>query len=189
TANYITSADLPPIQSPLTFENGLREDGGVVKMGLDVSTLGTTNEGLLTEPTVLALGDVLSSNYVAAVLQEVAGNRFFTLSGVLDSDVNGTIGIGVNNVDNQVSIELIKRYSGASQSLTFGYDDYISITDTKNSKGLQYISDYSVNGTLDPRWIPDWGAVTNYVDANVPPTLTFENGLHEDGGIVKLGLD
>src|SRR5690606_14490157 len=37
----------------LTFENGLREDNGVVKLGLDLNTYGTTDDGILTEDLYL----------------------------------------------------------------------------------------------------------------------------------------
>lgn len=37
--------------------------------------------------------------------------------------------------------------------------NYAIFKDAINSKGLQYEDDYSAVGTLDDRWIPDWGAV------------------------------
>src|SRR5690606_20048681 len=59
--SYVTKmmldAAIPPAY---TFENGLREDSGVVKLGLDLTTVGTTNEGLLTESTYLVYGDILN---------------------------------------------------------------------------------------------------------------------------------
>jgi len=40
--------------SSYAFENGLREDEGTVKIGLDAPTIGTTNKGAITEDTFLA---------------------------------------------------------------------------------------------------------------------------------------
>lgn len=177
-AGYITAADLP---IPLTFENGLREDSGVVKLGLDLTTVGTTNEGLLTESTYLVYGDIL--------------NDFSSLQFQTGLDSNPSVILSARNSLHQFSIGIdgeklaIEKgdiSTSSFQSIRFSTNNFITISDGINNKGLQYNADYSAVGALDPRWIPDWGAVTDYVADNA---LTFENGLREDGGVVKLGLD
>src|SRR5690606_32190111 len=69
-AQYITAADLPPIPSPLTFENGLREDGGVVKLGLDV--VGGVSGALTEDTTVLVNGD-LAGESLSFIISKPAG--------------------------------------------------------------------------------------------------------------------
>jgi hypothetical protein len=67
----------------------------------------------------------------------------------------------------------------------------IILTDSLNLKGLVYASDYSANGTLDPRWIPDWGAVTSAITgaSHDPVTLgTPANGLSLVGQVLSIGL-
>ena len=43
----------------------------------------------------------------------------------------------------------------------------MDVKDNANSKGLIYDADYSTNGKLDNRWIPDWGAVKSYVTTSI----------------------
>ena len=61
----------------------------------------------------------------------------------------------------------------------------IPVTDSVSYKGMRYAADYSVVGKLDPRWIPDWNAVTTAIsDASVGAGL----GLSIDGdGNIQLG--
>lgn len=59
---------------------------------------------------------------------------------------------------------------GGEQKVTFGGSFGIGgtgmlVSDTANSKGFQYVSDFSAVGTLDPRWVPDYGAVTAAISA------------------------
>src|SRR5690606_5025789 len=74
----------------------------------------------------------------------------------------------------KLAIEKGDISTSSFQSIHFSTNNFITISDGINNKGLQYNADYSAVGVLDPRWIPDWGAVTSYVADNA---LTFENGL------------
>lgn len=119
-AGYITSGDLPV---PLTFENGLREDNGVVKLGLDLTTAGTTNKGLLTEQTSLVLGDLLSQNITAFNLYDNA-----SLS--IQKSISG---IGTQSIE----------FSGPGAIVP----NVMLIVDAVNEKGLEELADYSSNKT------------------------------------------
>ncbi|MHA2403714.1 MAG: hypothetical protein ACXADH_12035, partial [Candidatus Kariarchaeaceae archaeon] len=46
----------------------------------------------------------------------------------------------------------------------------LEVLDNELSKGFRYAADYSVAGIVDPRWIPDYGAVTAAIAAATPPT-------------------
>jgi len=43
----------------------------------------------------------------------------------------------------------------------------LHINDTARSFGARYCNDYYLSGSTDPRWIPDWGAVTGYTQSAV----------------------
>lgn len=50
----------------------------------------------------------------------------------------------------------------------------LKVRDGASLKGLVYDANYSAVGTLDPRWIPDWGAVSGAITSGsyVHPTVT-----------------
>ena len=47
------------------------------------------------------------------------------------------------------------------------------VVDDIGSEGLKYQEDYSANGTLNDRWIPDYGAVKDYVDTSIPDLSNY----------------
>ncbi len=61
--------------------------------------------------------------------------------------------------------------------------DRMIVTDTENLKWLTYIADYSTNGVLDPRWIPDYEAVTNAITS---ATIGAGNGLVLNGSDIDV---
>ena len=40
----------------------------------------------------------------------------------------------------------------------------IKVYDDTRNVGMVYAADYSTSGSTNPRWIPDWGAVTGYTN-------------------------
>lgn len=67
---------------------------------------------------------------------------------------------------------------GRKGILFVDFDGSFKIFDHDDLKGITYLQDYSTNGKLDDRWIPDWGAVKAYVDDNqgTAPTWTTIEG-------------
>jgi hypothetical protein len=62
--------------------------------------------------------------------------------------------------------ELSASRGFVKQSIEFGLNNGTwgaVLTDSATEKGFVYAADYFTNGSLDDRWIPDWGAVKGYV--------------------------
>lgn len=165
------------VGSNLTFENGLREENDVVKLGLDTSDP-TFTKGILTEDTFIIGGDLSSNSYLGMIILPDAES--VSLSVV---DNGATHGLSVSN-----GIIQLERFKSGRQGILFS-DIASEVIDEINNKGLQYASDYSTNGKLDDRWIPDWKAVKDYVDENVG-SVELGSGLHFDNdGKVALGIN
>jgi len=152
----------------LTFTNGLREENGVVKLGLDTSDP-TFTKGVLTEDTFIIGGDLSSNSYMGMII--LPDVKSVNLS-VVDGGV--THGLGVSN-----EIIQLERFKSGRQGILFS-DTTSEVIDEINNKGLQYASDYSTNGKLDDRWIPDWGAVKSYVDDRI----VFMEGTYVEENII-----
>jgi len=64
--------------------------------------------------------------------------------------------------------------SSLSSAITMD-NTQISVADPINTKGMTYGADYSAAGTSDPLWIPNWGAVQQFVASG--------GGVYPAGGI------
>ncbi len=73
--------------------------------------------------------------------------------------------------------------SGQGFAITFSNTSAI-FSDVLNSKGFEYAADYSTAGTADPRWIPDWLAVTSQIGGNDVDALIITPTVSEDGYVV-----
>lgn len=73
-------------------------------------------------------------------------------------------------------------------SISISANNLIELKDEIRNKGAIYSSDYSTNGKLDNRWIPDWGAVKAAIDsAGAGGSITASNGLTKVGNDIQLG--
>lgn len=130
---------------PLSFTNGLRESGGTVQLGLDLSTIGTTNKGILTSMLYLALGSFItenlsflnisdegaflgsgSSNNNGSVLR-TAKDGIFRLTSFSDDGAGGRL---------EQVLEIFEDESG---------DRYLIFRDDLNGVGAGDLDDYSAN--------------------------------------------
>lgn len=134
----------------IAFENGLREDNGTVKLGLDLSTVGTTNEGILTEVTPLIFGDATDPSTVSGVIIQDGSTTIYGSDNIQLIANGSTIGLGGNGIS-------IGR---VDQTLSFSnLSNKIILEDELNYKGLEYINDYSANWTdhslVTKKWVDD----------------------------------
>lgn len=146
----------------LTAGSGLNIDSGQVVLGLNASTIGSTNEGLITKDTYILRGDLLAQDYVGILFDQVtdANSDELGLSAVYNSSSAAYIST-TRDLLNEEAVVQIRRFdiTGTANQMIRLTSNSISITDDVNSKGLIYNADYSTNGVTDPRWIPDYGAV------------------------------
>lgn len=129
--------NVPSIQSPLTFENGLREDGGVVKLGLDL-TDPTLSKGILTEATYLFQGNLAGNNATGIAIDD--SSKAFSMATGVDSNNSANFNLNLTRTS------IVRRSNGSTQQLYMS-DDYIIIQDDVNQKGLEEGGDYSANKT------------------------------------------
>jgi hypothetical protein len=64
-----------------------------------------------------------------------------------------------------------------------------TVFDDISTKGMVYDADYSVAGTADPRWIPDWGAVQTAIGAIVDNSIYTVDGTVTGNRTVNLGTN
>jgi len=102
---------------------------------------------------------------------------------------------GINFTRNQLRVTNEDRTLGRSTGFIladgnaqYGFNSgndsiFLTVTETEfliedsiGNKGLKYVADYSVNGMIDPLWIPNWGAVTDLV-ANSAVDTVFTGGI------------
>lgn len=57
---------------------------------------------------------------------------------------------------------------GFNSSIYYDNGLGLSVVDGIFQKGLVYSEDYSANGTLDPLWVPNWGAIQNALSSSLP---------------------
>lgn len=124
--------------SPVEAGSGIHIDGdGKVALGLDLATLGTTNDGALTDPTILSFGDITEENSSGLLLFEdeitqiVKGSEEFYTSIYKDQSV--TIGRLSSEGNQFISIQQ--------------FNDKIFLRDDILEKGLEEFADYSANKT------------------------------------------
>lgn len=137
--------------------SGLHEKNGKLNIGLDVSTIGTTKAGILTEPLYLTNGQIGTG---AARTILIDDNQVFISVGNLTKHSDFIL------TDAQAIIGA--QEDGLSQAISMRSDstDSILIKDEIFNMGARYEGDYSVKGKNDNRWIPDWKAVKDYVAEN-----------------------
>lgn len=140
----------------LTFSNGLRQSGTDVKLGLDVTTLGTTNIGQLTDPlNLISLSDT---------------------SGLLIGRGFGTANSSFFRVSPDTSISFDRLINNNNQSILFrqaSQGNLMVLSDQVNLKGLEEAADYSVNKT-------DYSYVTKKMlteATNIPFASRTVNGI------------
>ena len=151
-------------QTSLVFQNAITNTGGTVEWG------GT----LVKNTTVDGDGNyyVHFDNMTEFSVSDSIGNGFTLSSGnFLRTQFGNT------HYDQQAN-DLSLYYddgSGSERRIRIN-DSTILVEDSISTFGMKYAADYSANGTLDDRWIPDWGAVKDLVQNSTNRTY---NEIHE----------
>lgn len=112
---------------------------------------------------------------------QLQGHLLDIFSATSDFSIDNSGTQMTSNSTNGLSNSIIGTTNGASylsSSLNAGNGNEIVVsisgiivTDDLNTFGIKYRHDYSVNGTLNDRWIPDWGAVKAYTDSAIGGTV------------------
>lgn len=177
--DYNNFTNIPTIES-YTFENGLIESGGTVKLG-DI----TEYTSIKYSGGVNYADDTWWDKGVDGIIRRISvdgnvnGVSQMELSQALavlgiTIDIDTYISCGVNHDGAFMQHELVGAISVGTGSIEV--EDYRTV-----KRGLGTAADYSANVT-------DNDYVTKkYVDDNSASTYTFENGLTENGGVGKLG--
>lgn len=163
--------------SAYTFENGLTEAGGTVKLGgaLTGSTTITTTGYTYT---IEGVGGTTS-------MRNTYDLNSWLMTVYADTGYAGTSGYSRITLTNTYATLQLKIGASTFKSISIASSS-MTVTDSNDSLGLQYAADYSTAGAvLGDRWIPDKG----YVDSVAGGTYTFSNGISEAGGAVTLGGD
>ena len=185
--NYVSN-------SSITASNGLTKSGNNIVLG-----------GTLTGNTTITTTGFnfvqLNERFTYTLAGSSVGFDFYNSinnsSGTLKMDtanVNTNITDGVGGQSSQISLFAGSNISSASMTINgttiqggtqkgiyfVNNNPGIYVDDTLSNFGMQYVSDYSATGTLNDRWIPDWGAVK--ISA-----FTFQDGIINNNGVVGLG--
>lgn len=158
----------------LTAGSGIRIEDGVVKLGtVDGTTGNITEDSFLLRPFTSD-----PSNMAVLGLSESQGIR---------------LSCGGNSVNQSrilltPSQSLITVIDGDGDAVGFNITNIngLVISDTIFAKGMSYNEDYSTNGVTDPRWIPDWGAVTTAI-AETPSSPTSWDDITDKPAVIASG--
>lgn len=148
------------------FGNGIRYNGGQVKLG------GTTDETIDINVGVNSLFNINSNKFITPAL---------SISNSNGPSINTYLSSTYANSDNSIikTSQLlllpngssyffnIDENSGQQRGLNLSSNGHNYFYDQFNSVGLEYLSDYSSQGKLSNRWLPDWGAVKSRIDSAV----------------------
>lgn len=166
----------------VTANNGLTENAGNIQLG-----------GALTQNTNINLdGSSLA----------IQGNTFTSIGisttdayllGGSGTDWQNYVNSYIDLTDNRLNIARNRAVAsvGASQCIQFTDESGMLVLDTFQHKGFVYYEDYSAAGTLNDRWIPDYGAVKAYVasagSSGGGSSVAAGNGLTDTSGTITLG--
>lgn len=152
----------------VTASNGLTKSVNDIQLGGDiVSDVSVNVTGVNTLNFTNATGNVS--------LRIQPANPSITME-ALDGGIGGSIAVGGTS-----SGASVVSFVGSPNSSTLQIDNTkMEVLDDINQTGLVYHADYSATGSLNNRWIPDWGAVKSLA-------TTASNGLTKTGNNVKLG--
>lgn len=152
-AGYITEADLPP--SELQDLSSVLEQGGVSlkdEQG-EMSVIYYENDLNTSSSIITKLGSENSSSSIYSAFPR-------------NDEVNLNASVSTNSSGDGSSAAIGVYYTGTSDfSRILITDTGMYIGDRAHEKGLVYEQDYSENGKEDDLWIPNWGAVKDYVDS------------------------
>jgi hypothetical protein len=173
-------SDVPDLAQPYGFEydDFNTTDAGSVRSRLghynDIAFLGSSNDtmGWYTYKrrvdAAIDNGDIFEAQSAVDLVTE-------TLTTYVNENASGKVSRIVMQSDN---LEISVEEAGLSTNklgvtLT---DTTYTIFDNIGDKGMVYAADYSANGTPDPRWIPDYGAVQTAIAAAVDNTIYNTDG-------------
>lgn len=145
------------------FINGLREDGGNVVLGLDISTIGDGNIGALTQDTYLVGGDLDGGEMNGVILTS-------SITSLIRADSEYTSQVLLQGAQT-ISIEKVNTTAETKQAIMLDVSGTIAVLDTINNKGIEYVGDYSTNWTdhslVTKKWVTD-----NFSGGGGLPNLT-----------------
>ena len=162
----------------VTASNGLTKSGNNIVLG-GTLTGGTTID--TTDSNFFVISDLTnpSSTVLLQLVPSLStGGGNYTLNAQLSDGTTGSYLGGSSS-----ELDIIYYTTGGTSGFQISSAQF-SISDSINNIGMQYVADYSANGTLNPRWVPDYGAVLTAIGGN---PLTFQDGIVNNSGIVGLG--
>jgi hypothetical protein len=176
-----------------TFENGLTETDGVVRIGSPLSGASTIHFDdwcYLNMPAPYQYIFTVSSATGSGGSHTRVTQEYSLWSiqcGDEPKDDTSTIYHRISAGTSATDVGLMRNTGSWLYSRFYLTTTSMLVQDNINTKGLIYESDYSAAGVLDDRWIPDYGAVKAYADSVGGGSYTFSSGLTESGGTVTLG--
>ena len=165
---FATIADLAVINNLYTADGVLTSNRTITGAGRSLNATGLASFGVSSQGGSQGFVD----NDGTAV------GEFFNLGSAFGA---GFIHMSFNDAASGGGLQLIE-FGGSTNLGGTG----MFVQDTADSKGLVYTADYSAVGTLDPRWIPDYGAVLAAIPAT-PNTLYSANDSLASPRTVTLG--
>lgn len=145
--------------SAYTFEDGLTESGGTVKLG------GGVDETITIENTGSGITNIRGNDGVdrsASISLRTTRMELYTYQ---DASYNGSSGYQGIYLDDTDFLLLSNNGSNTNQ---FDFNEtIIKITDNINSTGIEYHADYSINGLANDRWLPDIAAVRSEISDSI----------------------
>lgn len=158
--SYVTKKML---QEQYTFSNGLRQDSGQVKLGLDLTPPYTN--GLLTEPIFLLFGNVAGGDTWGLSLNN-DGQR-----SVQFQSAEASTGKASNILATIDQLSITKENGAEGSSITFNANNDIEVNSSALTfRGLSYSADYS----------------DNYINRSLVDKEYVDNAVANSGGLTIL---
>lgn len=151
-----------------------------------ISQNGITGDGTVGTP--LELGDPITKsttlvrNYVNGIMGYDSdfgiqwGNGLLQIYS-LSNDTGDAFGFSMPDTEDDDMFLGFIQSGGTELGFDFGTTGFIA-KDAVSNKGIVYAADYSVSGTTDPLWIPNWGTVESAITAS---TVSTDNGINGTG--------
>lgn len=140
---------------------GITASNGLTKFGSDIQLGGDVNQDVNVNVTGLNTLNFTNPDGKVSLRIQPA-NPSITMESLAEGS-GGSFAAG-----GTLSGAADMQFNGSSASSIFAIDNSkMELTDDINSFGLRYHDNYFTNGSINDRWIPDWGAVKSLTTAGL----------------------